>query len=478
MPVIAGFILLCQTLAKERDMKSAFFALWGAIAALFAQTASAQQPATSLYAITNVTVVPMDRERRVQGQTVIIRDGRIEAIGPVSATKVPAGATRLEGRGRYLMPGLAEMHAHVPPNPAAAQWTEDVLFLYAANGITFVRSMLGAPHHLALRAKAERGEILSPRIYISGPSLNGNSVASPEDGRRMVREQKAAGYDTLKIHPGLDRARYDAIAETAREVGITFGGHIPDEVGLSRALEAGQATVDHLDGYMPLLVRAGVRTDGDTGFFGYKLAGAVDEKKIAETARRTREAGVWNVPTESLIDHLLLRELSAAELESREELRYVPRPMLAQWKKARSDLQGAPDYDPALARRFSEVRGRLIKALNDVGAGLLLGSDAPQIFNVPGFSMHHELRALVRAGLSPYQALATGTCNVSRFIGMPDAFGTVTAGARADLLLLEADPLADVANVKRRAGVMLGGRWLPESEIQAGLARIADRYKQ
>jgi imidazolonepropionase-like amidohydrolase len=458
-------------------MRSIFTALAAAVAAIFSPPCAAQTP-QRLYAITDVTVVPMDRERLIPGQTVIVRDGRIEAVGPAARARIPAGATRIEGRGRYLMPGLAEMHAHVPPNPTETQWTEDVLFLYAANGITFARSMLGAPHHLELRARAERGEIVSPRIYTSGPSLNGNSVASPEAGRRMVAEQKAAGYDTLKIHPGLDRARYDAIAEAARAHKISFGGHVPEAVGLARALEVGQATVDHLDGYMPMLARDGAKVGGDTGFFGYLLAGQVDEKKIAEVARRTREAGVWNVPTESLMDHALLPEPTAAELEGREELRYVPRAMLSQWKNARAGLQGAPNYDPALARRFSLVRGRLIKALKDVGAGLLLGSDAPQIFNVPGFSMHHELRALVRAGLTPYEALATGTREVARFLGTPEAFGTVQEGRRADLILLEANPLTDIGNVQRRAGVMLNGRWLPESEIQAGLARIAGRYKQ
>ena len=453
-------------------------ALWAALAALFASAPAAAAPAAEggSYAITGVTVVPMDRERLIPDQTVIVRNGRIAAIGPARKMRVPAGATPIEGRGRYLMPGLAEMHAHVPPGAKDVQWTEDVLFLYAANGITFARSMLRAPHHLALRARAEQGEIVSPRLYLSGSSLNGNSVASPEAARRMVREQKAAGYDTLKIHPGLDRPRYDAIAEAARQVGISFGGHVPDAVGLARALEVRQDTIDHFDAFMPLLVRDGANA-GEAGFFGYKLAPQVDDRKIPDLARRVRQAGVWNVPTESLIHHVLVPGPSFAEMEAREEMRYVPRPMLAQWRQAFASYRG-PDYDPATGRRFAEVRGKLILALHRAGAGLLLGSDAPQVLNVPGFSIHHELGALVKAGLTPFEALSTGTRNVSRFIGTPADFGTVRAGARADLILLEANPLADVGNAKRRAGVMLGGRWLPETQIKAGLARIADRYRQ
>ena len=449
-------------------MKAVFAALFAMLAAC------APAAAQDVYAITDVTLVPMDRERHVPGQTVIVRDGRIEAIGPAASTPVPADATRIEGRGRYLMPGLAEMHAHVPPQADQAQWTQDVLFLYAANGITFARSMLGAPHHLELRAKAERGEIVSPRIYTSGPSLNGNSVASAEAGARMVAEQKAAGYDFLKIHPGLDRARYDAIAAAANAADLPFGGHVPEAVGIVRAMEAGQATVDHLDGYMALLVPEGTDMK-NAGFFGVNLTAKADESRIPEAVRRTREAGLWNVPTESLIHHLLLPD-PENRLVAREELRYVPRPMRESWIKARADFQEAEGYDPETAKSFAALRGKLLKDLADGGAGMLLGSDAPQFFNVPGFAIHRELAILAGAGLTPYQALASGTANVARFLGEEGKFGTVTPGARADLILLEADPLADVANVQKRAGVMLRGRWLPEAKIQAGLAEIAARY--
>ncbi|HYG47856.1 MAG TPA: amidohydrolase family protein [Allosphingosinicella sp.] len=455
-------------------MRSILAALLSAMSLLLGAPACAQAR-PGLYAITDVTVVPMDRERLLSGRTVIVRDGRIESVGAARTTRIPAGAVRIDGRGRYLLPGLAEMHAHVPGGNDR-QWTEDVLFLYAANGITFARGMLGAPAHLELRSRLERGELIGPRLYTSGPSLNGNSVATPEAGRRMVAEQKAAGYDFLKIHPGLDRARYDAIAAAAREQGMPFGGHVPDAVGLARALEAKQATVDHLDGYMPLLLRDGYTPpEGSGGFFGYDLADAVDEGKIAQVALLTRRSGVWNVPTDSLMHHMLLPDLGEAELLAREEMRYVPRQMLAGWKQARAGLRSQPDYDPARAARFIAVRARLIRALHDSGAGLLLGSDAPQVFNVPGFSLHRELAYLVQAGLTPYQALATGTREVARFLGTPDDFGTVQPGRRADLILIEGDPLKDVANLRRRAGVMVGGRWLPEAEIKAGLAAIAAR---
>lgn len=424
------------------------------------------------FAIVQVTVIPMDSDQVLPAQTVIVRDGRIAVVGPANRTVVAPDLTVIDGRGRYLMPGLAEMHAHVPPQPNQVQWTEDILFLFVANGVTFARSMLGAPHHLELRDRAASGALLSPRLYLSGPSLNGNSVGSPEDGRRMVTEQHAAGYDFLKIHPGLDPARFAAIVETAHAVGIAFGGHVSDAVGLDAALAARQATIDHLDSYLPAMVPGQAAAPS---FFGWNLAGEADAARIPELAARTAEAGVWNVPTESLIRHVLAADPGTDALLARNELRYVPAAMVAQWRQARAGVMANPQYDAALMDRFIELRAALLRALRDAGGGLLLGSDAPQIFNVPGFSIHHELLALVDAGLTPFEALSTGTREVARFLGEEADMGTVTVGKRADLVLLELNPLANIANTRSIVGVMVNGRWVSRDELDAGLAEIATR---
>src|SRR5690606_25103695 len=192
--------------------------------------------------------------------------------------------------GKYLMPGLAEMHGHVPPPNAPAEFTEDVLFLYAATGVTTVRGMLGSPGQLELRERAKRGEIIAPTLYLAGPSFNGNSVNSAEQAAQMVREQKAAGWDLLKVHPGLTREEYDAMARTAKEIGIRFGGHVPQEVGLIHAIEMGQETFDHLDGYMEYL-------NGDQG--------PIPDERLREIARRTKAAGAWVVPTMVLWETLM-----------------------------------------------------------------------------------------------------------------------------------------------------------------------------
>lgn len=440
-----------------------------------AATSPSRDPATGgadVTAFVDVHVVPMDSERILEHQTVLVEGERIVEIGPVNAIEVPAGATVVEGNGRYLIPGLGEMHAHVPPGGDAA---EQVLFLYLAKGVTTARGMLGQPGHLELRDRLASGEVLGPRLYTSGPSLNGNSIPSADSARRAVRHQAEAGYDFLKIHPGLSREEYDAIAETARDVGIPWAGHVPADVGLDRALEVRQASVDHLDQYTEAMVADG--TDISTSFFfGVNLAGYVEDSRIEEVAARTAAAGVWNVPTQSLIENVLLPD-DPAEMAARPEMRYMSPETVAGWVEQKTGFLANELYSAELARRFVEVRRQLIKALSDAGAPILLGSDAPQVFQVPGFSMLHELRLMVVSGLTPYEALRAGTYNVAAYFDALDEFGTVEEGKAADLILLEGNPLDDVAAVERQAGVMVRGRWLSAGAIEERLEAIAASYR-
>lgn len=429
--------------------------------------ATSAQEADRPVAFVNVNVIPMDQERVLADQTVIVRGGRIASIGPASTTTIPAEIARVDARGKYLIPGLAEMHGHIPGGNAPDDVVERVLSLYALNGITTVRGMLGHPRHLELRTRASRNEIMSPTIYTSGPSLNGNSVTSAAVGRQMVLDQKAAGYDLLKIHPGVPREAFDTIAATARRLGMPFAGHVPLAVGVERALETRFASIDHLDGYVEYLVRPGSPVTADQSqFFGINLVENLDESKISGIITRTRQAGVWNVPTQVLMDNLAGSE-SADELAARPEMRYWFPNQIEQWKNTKREFE----QEPAARRlQWLLVRRQLIKQLYDAGAGLLLGSDAPQMWNVPGFSTHRELEALVKAGLTPFQALTTGTTKVAEYFGTMDRTGTIAVGKQADLILLDANPLDSIANTKRIAGVVLRGRWIPKSEIDSRLA--------
>jgi len=416
-------------------------------------------------AFINVNIVAMTDDHVVTGQTVIVEDGVISRIGPVDSTPVPHDSDVVDGTDRYLLPGLAEMHGHIPD--AASPELSRIMTLFAANGVTTVRGMLGHPSHLQLRTALSQGQVFGPRLVTSGPSLNGNSVRGAADGVRQVRSQHAAGYDFLKIHPGLDANEYAAITDVANELGMPFAGHVPVAVGLDEALASGMATIDHLDGYLAALMPADSDTSGGYGgFFDVMLVDQLLEERIPDLAVRTAMAGTWNVPTQSLFEHRV-SAVTVAELSNRPEMRYMPQETLRQWARAKESQENERGFSPELGRRAIQLRRKLIMALHSAGAGLLLGSDAPQVFNVPGFSLHHELHFMVASGLSPYEALATGTTAVAEFLGTNT--GTIEVGRDADFLLLDADPLEDISNTRRIHGVMLRGSWHSSRDLQARL---------
>jgi imidazolonepropionase-like amidohydrolase len=353
---------------------------------------------------------------------------------------------------------------------------ERTLFLYAANGVTTVRGMLGDPAHLELRDRAARGEIVSPRIYTSGPSFNGNTAPDPATARQLIGQPVEAGYDLLKLHPGLSREVYDALVTTAREAGIPYAGHISAGVGLDRTLAARQASIDHLDAYVEALAGHGGGFDAEAaGFFGFGMIDDVDRALIPSLARATAAAGVWNAPTLSLIEHLY-DAYDPEEMARRPEMRYVPETTVRSWVRRKEATQVAPGFTRERADRYIEVRREILRELQANGAGIIMSSDAPQWWNVPGFSLHHEMRMMVDAGLTPYQVLEAGTRNPARYFGT-DEWGVVREGAVADLILLDADPLADIGNMSRIAGVLLRGRWLSGEEIRRGLDEIAEAVR-
>jgi cytosine/adenosine deaminase-related metal-dependent hydrolase len=423
----------------------------------------AQEPTT---AFVGVTVITMDSERLLRDHTVVVRGQRIIAVGPAADVQVPAGATRIDGRGHFLMPGLAEMHGHIPPQAqATSDQIEQVLAFYVLNGVTTVRGMLGAPRHLDYRARAASGEILSPTIITTGPSLNGNSIPDVASARKAVTDQKAAGYDLMKIHPGIRRDVYDAMAETAKRLNIRFAGHVPLDVGLLHALEQGQWTMDHVDGYLEALVRDGSPVSGtQSQFFGFNLVDHLDMSKLPALVQATKAAGAAIVPTQSLFESIL-GPLSPDQLAAWPEMKYWIPAQVEGWKRATLNTRQSSGVTPDNAQRYLTARRQVMRALYHAGVPFLLGSDAPQWWNVPGFSIQRELDAMIKAGFTPYQALEMGSRNVAAHFGAEEEFGTVAVGQRADLVLLEANPLDEVANWSRRAGVMVRGRWLDRAEI-------------
>ena len=411
-------------------------------------------------AFVGVNVIPMDEERVLENQTVIVRDGRIAEMGSADEMDVPEGAMQIEGEGRFLVPGMAEMHGHIPSPDEQPDYTDDVLFLFIANGVTTVRGMQGQPGQLALRERANSGEILSPSLYLAGPAFSGGSIDSPEAAEERVRQQHEEGWDYLKILGGLTPEEYDAMAETAQEVGIPFVGHVPGDVGLMHALEQEQQTIDHVDGYIEYL-------NGDEG--------PVNEDSLAQAVERTLKAGTAIIPTMALWE-TLQGTASLDTLTGYTALQYLPPDMMESWTESHEERLQNPDFDASRAQQVIDNRMRILTALYEGGIPILFGTDAPQQFSVPGFSIFLETERMADAGMTPYDILKSGTSDVGAYFESKDQFGTIEPGARADLILLEANPLEDIARLADQAGVMVRGQWLSAEDIQARLDEIAASY--
>lgn len=419
----------------------------------------------------SVNVVPMDREQILENQVVVMKNGKIQSVSDAKKAKYRKNALVIDASGRYLMPGLAEMHAHVPPVDDLEPM-KDVLLLFAANGVTTIRGMLGHPMHLELRKMINSGALISPRFYTSGPALNGESVKTQDDAVRMVKEEKLAGYDFLKILPGLTKDNFDAMARTAHEQNIPFAGHVSYQVGVWKAIEAKQQTIDHMDAFVEGLV-PGIDNinEDDAGLFGMYIADKADVTRIPKLMKALRDNNVWVVPTQALADRWFTPERTAESLRSDPEMKYMDSKTLDNWVKAKTNLEADPKYDKEKLNTYIKLRRKLIYECNRNGVGLLLGSDAPQIFNVPGTSTHHELQYLVDAGLTPYEALKTGTINVGVFYNN-QSIGVIRPGANADVVLLNANPLENISNTQKIEGVLVGNRWLDRASLDGILKNL------
>jgi len=424
----------------------------------------------SAVAFVNVDLVPMDSERVLKNQTVIVRDGMINVIGNSEQVRVPDDALVVDGQGKYLMPGLVDMHVHIQD--------ENDLLLLVANGVTSVRNMwgntnkmlkLGFPDQLALRNRIGQGKLFGPMIYIAGPVMEGSPsfhplaevFDTPAAARESVKWQVSQGYDFIKVYDHLSPETYQAIIETAREKDIPVVGHVPFAVGLDKVLTSGQVTIEHLTGYI----------DPDAVEF------LIPEDRMDEYAMKTRDAGVWNCVTLSEYPKSKETPEGFKRLQNQPGMAYVSpgtrmfSPFLYMMA-AKSHTYEEADYP----ERIADVNLKMVMALHKAGAGILLGTDAAQSYHIPGFAIHEELVDLTKAGLSPYEALEAGTRNAAFVLGKSDEFGTVEVDKRADLILLDGNPFDDVSNVQKRSGVMVRGRWLTNEELQSMLDDLVRSY--
>ncbi|MBW2367281.1 MAG: amidohydrolase family protein [Deltaproteobacteria bacterium] len=439
----------------------------------------------------NVSVIPMDREQVISGQTLWVRDERIVAMGTADQVEVPAGAEVIDGAGKYLMPGLADMHAHVfdpaalesLPNareliPLAEGVDLQQLLLFVANGVTTIRDTASASDNiLRLREGTNRGELLGPRIFTGSAPMDGDPPLLPvtkpfstaEAARQYVRETADKGYDFVKIYSTLPVEIFDAIMESAAEVGLPVAGHLPMPVDFEHALKKGMRSIEHLSGYdVALLPDKQVAPTMDNIYMGHAFG---TQEKIRELARLTATYAVWNTPTLVIVEGVATDY--GRPLVNNPRLRYM-HPFFRQDDFLYEVFDAR---NRAVLKGCRDVRLALVRELKKAGAPLLIGTDTPATSQVvPGFSVHDELALFVEAGLSPYEALEAATAEPARYFDREGEFGTVQTGAVADLILLEANPLRDITRTQRRAGVMVRGQWFPESELQSRLEEMVASF--
>jgi imidazolonepropionase-like amidohydrolase len=442
--------------------------------------------------IANATVVDVSNGTLRRDATIVIAGNRIVSVGPAAAAGRPRGRI-VDAKGMYVIPGLWDMHTH-----AYFGWSRDfgdeyVLPLFIANGITGIRDM-GSDLDAVLRARkaVAAHRLVGPRMVVSGPMLDGPQVtfaasmaiATPEDGRKAVALLGRRGVDFIKIQSGVPRDAYVAIAAEAKRRGLPFDGHVPDAVRASEAIAAGQRTFEHLIGIFEastpdedafLLRRYGAGKEPSANKSLAALLDRYDPAREKVIVDRLAASHVWQCPTlfwergQWLVD--------VVDYLKDPDIAFTPRTWIEKkYPSSQKAILETMDTDPlAVRRRFVDHELDVVRALHAAGVPFLAGTDTPAGVGVtPGISLHLELQRFVAAGFTPLEALQTATINPARFLGKLSDFGGVQAGRLADLVILRANPLEDIANTRTVDGLVADGRYWSPIEIE----RLRERLKQ
>ncbi|MCP4363484.1 MAG: amidohydrolase family protein [Chloroflexi bacterium] len=481
---------------------NSFILLFLAIAFQVYPVASASpiQQTDDTTAFVNVNLIPMDSEQMLANQTVIVQGDRIIEIGPVDAITVPSEAQVIDGKGAYLLPGLVDMHTHLSEN-------QDALILYLANGVTTIRNFNAEPHILTWRDQVAAGELLGPTIRpgkslggvppaftntvhwfnrAAGPffSLNGIAIGvitNEADGRQAVLEAKADGYEFIKANFFLNREAFDSIVATAAAEELPVLGHVSADVGVEHAIRSGME-IQHNFSLAAYVAKDHTRNPGPNPFDRFDLSET--DETLPQLAALMTENEVNYTPT------MVIDVVSSDLLEDPQALlqhpmyQYAPPSSIQEWRNqtSRPDVVDIIETAGGIPERAfrDEVwtyYQRQVKTLHDAGVPILAGTDASAFGVVWGFSLQQELEFLVEAGLTPYEALEAATRVPAEVFGNPEEWGTVEVGKRADLLLLQANPLEEISNTQQIAGVMVRGQWLSQAELQGMMDEVAAKYQ-
>ena len=438
------------------------------------------------FAIRNVTVISMATPTPIAGATVLVRDGRIAAVGSASSVSVPSGTRVIDGTGKFLIPGLSDMHTHLLSDGAEVHDSAGPaeIGVMLANGITTARLMIGTPEQLTLRRAVVQGSVVGPQLWVASPQFTGRAsenaivVTTADEARNAVRTAAESGYDFVKITLFITKPVYEAIIDEAKRLSIRVVGHVEPVVGLRAATSANQQ-IEHLDSFFEEALadsaptRESVTQGGVFANRNWVSVDYVDNRKLDSIAGAVARSGVFVGPTQNVFNTAFAIGESRAQLEDRPDWRFWPPRMRQGYLNAHTrywDPARAPERTDARRRRYVEVRNRAVKAIQDSGGKLIAGSDTPEWFHMYGWGLHRELQALVKAGLTPMQALAAATVNPAAFFGASREWGTIEPGKRADLVLLTANPLDDIANTMKIDAVAIGGRWLARTDLDALIA--------
>ena len=440
------------------------------------------QSSPSVLIIHDVTVIDVTGAPAQPHRVVIVRDGKIEEVGNSGGGMGgKLSGVHVDGSGKFLIPGLWDMHVHMVFGDWFPRGKEVTLPLFIANGVTGVRDMGGEVEVLQQwRKEINAGTLIGPRMVISGPMLDGPqprfpsslAITTPDDGRRAVDDLKQRGVDFIKLQSLIPREAVFAVAEEARKQGIPFVGHVPDSVRASEASNAGQKSFEHLigifEGSSPLedAFLKGPKTEG-------QFLSTFDAARAAALFALLAKNHTWQCPT--LVWERGGNLIDQTDFAHDTRARYVP----AYWKDVtwkRFTEQIVHEFntdDLATRKRFVEKELEIVNAMHRAGIPFLAGTDTPPgVYIFPGFSLHEELQRFVAAGFTTMEALQTATLNPAKFLGMEDRLGTIEKGKLADLVLLDANPLDDIRNTQSIAAVIVNGRYLSRAELDKILAGV------